>query len=179
MVAGSRVLSWSEMDSPVGPITLALSSKGVCHLNYMSGEKAIFSLERWAKEWFGSVRLERNDREPAEVIQQLNEYFAGKRQQFDLPIDLYGTAFQKLVWQQLLMIPYGEVRSYKDVAQAMGAPKAVRAVGGANNRNPVSILVPCHRVIGSNGSLVGYGGGLKIKEYLLRLEGALPSQAQT
>ncbi|GGA55343.1 methylated-DNA--protein-cysteine methyltransferase [Kroppenstedtia guangzhouensis] len=178
MVSGSRVLIWSEMDSPVGPITLVMSGKGVCHLDYMSGEKALLSLERWAKEWFGSVRLERNDTELAKVISQLNEYFAGKRQRFDLPIDLFGTSFQKLVWQQLLMIPYGEVRSYKEVAQAMGAPKAVRAVGGANNRNPVSILVPCHRVVGSNGSLVGYGGGLKIKEYLLRLEDALPAQVQ-
>lgn len=121
--------------------------------------------------------MERNDTEIAPVTRQLNEYFNGDRRQFDLPIDLCGTSFQKLVWQQLQTIPYGEVRSYKDVAQAMGAPKAVRAVGGANNRNPVSIIVPCHRVVGSNGSLVGYGGGLEVKEYLLRLEGALPTQA--
>lgn len=177
MFSGSRVLIWGETDTPVGPITLALSGKGVCHLGFMNGEQALLHLERWAKEWFGSVRLERNDTEIAPVTRQLNEYFNGDRRQFDLPIDLCGTSFQKLVWQQLQTIPYGEVRSYKDVAQAMGAPKAVRAVGGANNRNPVSIIVPCHRVVGSNGSLVGYGGGLEVKEYLLRLEGALPTQA--
>jgi len=102
----------------------------------------------------------------------LAEYFDGKRRRFDLPVDLYGTPFQLRVWRELKKIPYGEVRSYKELARAIGSPKAVRAVGGANNKNPVPILVPCHRVIGSNGSLVGYGGGLSIKEYLLKLEGA-------
>lgn len=130
-------------------------------------------LERWAKEWIGSVQVERNDAELQPVVQQMEEYFNKKRKHFDVSLDLHGTSFQKLVWKQLQNIPYGEVHSYKDVAQAIGAPKAVRAVGGANNRNPVSIIVPCHRVVGSNGSLVGYGGGLEIKEQLLVLEGAL------
>ncbi|MDA8351682.1 MAG: methylated-DNA--[protein]-cysteine S-methyltransferase [Firmicutes bacterium] len=178
MVSSARVLVWSETDTPVGPITLAMTGKGLCRLDYMDGEHAALFLERWAKERLGSVRLERNDLELRPAVQQLKEYFDHTRKQFDLPVDLYGTAFQRLVWQQLQMIPYGEVRSYKDVAQAMGAPKAVRAVGGANNRNPLSIIIPCHRVVGSNGSLVGYGGGLKIKEYLLGLEGSLPRQAR-
>ncbi|PTX63310.1 methylated-DNA-[protein]-cysteine S-methyltransferase [Melghirimyces profundicolus] len=178
MVSASRVLVWSETDSPVGPITLAMTGKGLCRLDFAKGAQAPLFLERWAKEWLGSIQLERNDLELRSVAQQLNEYFEGNRRRFDVPVDLYGTAFQKLVWQQLQTIPYGEVRSYKDVAQAMGAPKAVRAVGGANNRNPVSIIVPCHRVVGSNGSLVGYGGGLEIKEFLLGLEGALPRQAR-
>ncbi|WP_339064193.1 methylated-DNA--[protein]-cysteine S-methyltransferase [Tepidibacillus marianensis] len=88
-----------------------------------------------------------------------------------MPVDLYGTAFQKLVWQSLITIPYGQVRSYKDIAIQINAPKAVRAIGGANHQNPVPIIIPCHRVIGTNGNLVGYGGGIEIKKSLLTLEG--------
>ncbi len=102
--------------------------------------------------------------------QQIIEYFSGHRKSFDLPFAPKGTAFQLKVWKALLDIPYGETRSYKDIAIAAGNPKASRAVGMANNRNPISIIIPCHRVIGSNGKLVGYGGGLSIKEYLLELE---------
>jgi len=101
---------------------------------------------------------------------QLNEYLEGKRKVFDLPLNPKGTKFQKNVWEALCNIPYGETRSYKQIAEAVGNPKACRAVGMANNRNPIIIFVPCHRVIGSNGSLVGYGGGLDIKEKLLSLE---------
>ena len=102
--------------------------------------------------------------------QQLSEYFAGQRTVFDLPIKTAGTAFQQQVWQALKAIPYGETRSYKEIAAAIGNPKAVRAVGGANNKNPISIVIPCHRVIGSSGQLVGYGGGLDAKVFLLALE---------
>ncbi|NLC45483.1 MAG: methylated-DNA--[protein]-cysteine S-methyltransferase, partial [Clostridiales bacterium] len=98
--------------------------------------------------------------------QQLMEYFIGQRKSFDLPLAPKGTPFQLKVWKALLDIPYGETRSYKDIAIAVGNPKASRAVGMANNRNPISIIIPCHRVIGSNGKLVGYGGGLSVKEYL-------------
>ena len=101
---------------------------------------------------------------------QLSEYFRGERRQFDLPLNPRGTVFQKQVWKALLEIPYGETRSYKQIAEAIGNPKAVRAVGMANNRNPLLIVVPCHRVIGANGKLVGYGSGLDKKEFLLRLE---------
>jgi methylated-DNA-[protein]-cysteine S-methyltransferase len=104
------------------------------------------------------------------AAEQLRAYFAGELQSFDLPLDMQGTAFQKSVWQQLLEIPYGETRSYSFVARALGAPKAVRAVGAANGRNPMAIVVPCHRVIGAHGSLVGYGGGLEVKQFLLDLE---------
>ncbi len=110
----------------------------------------------------------------AEKIQpyraQLEEYFAGRRKQFDLPLDLEGTEFEKRCWQALLAIPFGETRSYADVARAIGSPKACRAVGLANRNNPVAIVVPCHRVIGANGALTGYGGGLEIKRKLLELE---------
>lgn len=102
--------------------------------------------------------------------QQLTEYFAGQRTVFDLPIKTAGTAFQQQVWQALKAIPYGETRSYKEIATAIDNPKAVRAVGGANNKNPISIVIPCHRVIGSSGQLVGYGGGLDAKVFLLALE---------
>jgi methylated-DNA-[protein]-cysteine S-methyltransferase len=104
--------------------------------------------------------------------QQLSEYFTGKRQVFDLPIEFVGTDFQKRVWSALLTIPYGEIRSYADIAKQVGSPKAVRAVGLANSKNPISIIAPCHRVIGSNGKLTGYAGGLHNKEFLLRLEHA-------
>jgi methylated-DNA-[protein]-cysteine S-methyltransferase len=101
---------------------------------------------------------------------QIEEYLAGKRKQFTLPLVMHGTEFQTAVWRALQKIPYGETRSYKEIAAAIGRPKAVRAVGMANNRNPISIIVPCHRVIGHDGSLVGYGGGLPLKQYLLELE---------
>lgn len=101
---------------------------------------------------------------------QLKEYFEGRRKKFDLPLDLKGTEFQKRVWQALLEIPWGETRSYSDIAAAAGNAKAVRAAGMANHVNPVVIVVPCHRVIGKNGSLTGYGGGLERKQFLLNLE---------
>lgn len=105
-----------------------------------------------------------------EAINQINEYFDGKRKQFDLSLSIKGTEFQKKVWHALTQIPYGETRSYKEIAEIVDSPKAYRAVGMANNRNPISIIIPCHRVIGSNGKLVGYGGGIDIKIKLLDLE---------
>ncbi len=106
---------------------------------------------------------------------QLGEYFSGKRHSFDLPLAATGTAFQRAVWAALADIPYGESRSYRDIAQAIGNPAAVRAVGAANGRNPLPIVVPCHRVIGSDGSLTGFAGGLQAKTCLLQLEGVLPA----
>jgi methylated-DNA-[protein]-cysteine S-methyltransferase len=103
--------------------------------------------------------------------QQLSEYFAGKRQVFTVALDMKGTAFQKKVWAALLTIPFGETRTYADIARQLGNPKACRAVGAANGRNPVSIIAPCHRAIGSDGSLTGFAGGLDAKRYLLALEG--------
>ena len=105
-----------------------------------------------------------------ETKRQLDEYFAGKRKEFDVPTRLEGTEFQKRVWNELKNIPYGKTVTYKDIAEAVGCPKGYRAVGLANNRNPISIIYPCHRVIGSNGTLTGYGGGLDVKEKLLALE---------
>ena len=106
------------------------------------------------------------------VFRQLDEYFAGVRKTFDFPYRLHGTPFQEKAWEALRDIPYGETRSYKDIAEAIGHPKAFRAVGMANHANPIFIAIPCHRVIGSGGSLVGYGGGLEMKKALLELEKA-------
>ena len=108
----------------------------------------------------------------AEAARQLRAYFAGELRRFRLPLDLQGTPFQLRVWRELERIPYGETRSYRQIAEAVGAPRAVRAVGAANGANPIPIVVPCHRVIGAGGKLVGYGGGLPLKKRLLELEGA-------
>jgi methylated-DNA-[protein]-cysteine S-methyltransferase len=123
---------------------------------------------------FGAPAGERNDanRLMNQTADELLAYFAGKLRVFTVPLDMQGTDFQLRVWNELLKIPYGETRSYAQVAEAIGRPKAVRAVGTANGSNPVAILVPCHRVIGSSGKLTGYGGGLPLKKRLLELEGA-------
>jgi len=107
----------------------------------------------------------------SQAMDQLRRYLAGERMQFSCPLDLRGTDFQVAVWQELYRIPYGQTRTYAQIADAIGHPKAVRAVGAANGANPVAVIVPCHRVIGSNGTLTGYGGGLPMKEWLLALEG--------
>jgi methylated-DNA-[protein]-cysteine S-methyltransferase len=119
----------------------------------------------------------RNDRNPllAEAVSQLRDYFAGRLRDFRLPLDAVGSPFQKRVWGELVKIPYGQTRSYAQVAAAIGSPLAVRAVGAANGANPIAIVVPCHRVIGAGGKLVGYGGGLALKKRLLELESVEPN----
>jgi len=107
-----------------------------------------------------------------QAINELNEYFSGKRQRFDVPIKLNGTDFHRSVWEALMKIPYGEIVTYKYIAESLGKPKASRAVGQANNRNPIWIIIPCHRVVGANGKLTGYDGGVDMKEKLLKLEGS-------
>lgn len=111
-----------------------------------------------------------------QTLAELSEYFEGKRREFDIPLAPRGSAFQKKVWNALLGVPYGSVCSYGDIARRIGEPTASRAVGHANGRNPIPIIVPCHRVVGTSGALTGYGGGLHVKEFLLGLEGALPRQ---
>lgn len=139
--------------SPLGNLKITAGDQGISGIAYT--EEAVCSTD---------VPLLKK----AEV--QLKEYFEGRRKKFDLPLDLKGTEFQKRVWQALLEIPWGETRSYSDIAAAAGNAKAVRAAGMANHVNPVVIVVPCHRVIGKNGSLTGYGGGLERKQFLLNLE---------
>ena len=153
--------SHTVVDSPCGPLTLVAEGAALCGL-YMHEQR-----HRPAEATFGSAGA-------AEVFAiaetQLKEYFAGQRREFDIPLAFRGTPFQRAVWAALLDIPYGETASYGELAQLLGKPAAARAVGLANGRNPISIIVPCHRVIGSTGSLTGYGGGLERKRYLLDFE---------
>jgi len=141
--------------SPIGPLELSGTSDGIVSVSFVKTRR---SDDRNLPE---SVK---------EGIRQLDEYFKGSRKRFSLKLVLLGTPFQKLVWQQLKKIPYGKVASYGDVAMAIGHPHAYRAVGNANNKNPLPIIIPCHRVIGSDGKLVGYGSGLWRKEWLLNHE---------
>ncbi|MBM0064054.1 methylated-DNA--[protein]-cysteine S-methyltransferase [Alkalicoccobacillus gibsonii] len=161
-----------EMTSPIGPLTIVASEQGVCHLHFGTIESIHSTLRAKLLKLGMSGEWQQCSDTLSSAIEQLSEYFSGKRQAFDLPLDLCGTQFQKRVWKELSVIEFGQTRSYKEIAEAIGAPKAVRAIGGANNRNPVPIIVPCHRVIGSNGSMVGYGGGLDKKEMLLIHEGS-------
>lgn len=155
--------AFTLMQSPVGTLTLVAR-----------GERLAAVL--WEEERENRVRLgdvHRDDEQPIlrEAARQLEEYFAGKRQRFELALDFAGTAFQRQVWAALLTIPFGQTRSYSDIARQIGNPSAVRAVGAANGRNPISIIAPCHRVIGASGRLTGFAGGMPAKQYLLALEG--------
>ena len=151
---------FSTFDSPVGPITL-VGDPAALHGLYMLNHQ----------HWAGlDGRAERCDEAFNEARRQLEEYFAGTRTEFDLPLELHGTEFQLRVWEQLQGIPAGETISYAELARRIGNPAAMRAVGLANGRNPISIIVPCHRVIGANGKLTGYGGGIANKAWLLDWE---------
>ncbi|MDJ0462822.1 methylated-DNA--[protein]-cysteine S-methyltransferase [Streptomyces sp. H27-C3] len=155
-------------DSPYGPLTL-IATEGTLSAVYMTDQR-----HRPAEETFG-------DRDPGpfgETVRQLDAYFAGELTEFDLPLRLAGTPFQQRVWEQLQQIPYGETWSYGELAERIGNPAASRAVGLANGKNPVSIIVPCHRVIGVAGSLTGYGGGLDRKQRLLAFESGVAADEQ-
>jgi methylated-DNA-[protein]-cysteine S-methyltransferase len=171
MMTRTSNIYYSDMETPIGHLTLAATKKGLCWMDFNHSDTVLRALERWSRQYFLTDQMQRDDLALQDVKDQLEQYFKAGRRDFTCEIDLMGTPFQKLVWNSLLEIPYGEVRTYKEVAQTIGAPKAVRAVGGANNKNNIPIIIPCHRVIGSNGALVGYGGGLHIKEHLLELEG--------
>ncbi|GHH85622.1 methylated-DNA--protein-cysteine methyltransferase [Streptomyces sulfonofaciens] len=153
----------TRTDSPYGPLTLVATDGALSGL-YMSGQR-----HRPAEEAFGP-RADPGEAPFRAAVEQLTAYFTGDLKEFDLPLSLGGTPFQRSVWQQLQRIPYGETRSYGELADALGSPKASRAVGLANGRNPVGIIVPCHRVIGARGDLTGYGGGLDRKRRLLDFE---------
>jgi methylated-DNA-[protein]-cysteine S-methyltransferase len=155
-------LAYKTIESPVGKLKLVAS------------EKALVAI-LWEKDNPRRVRLTElvaNDRHPilVEAERQLSEYFAGKRKMFSVALDMRGTRFQQDVWETLLAIPFGQTRSYGQLAKQLGNPRATRAVGAANGRNPISIIVPCHRVIGSSGKLTGFAGGLEVKAQLLSLE---------
>ncbi|MEV6246586.1 methylated-DNA--[protein]-cysteine S-methyltransferase [Streptomyces sp. NPDC051742] len=155
------------VDSPYEPLTL-VAVDGVLSRVHMTGQR-----HRPPEETFGAP----DPRPFGEAIRQLDAYFAGELTEFDLPLHLIGTPFQVRVWEQLLRIPYGETRTYGELAEELGNPAASRAVGLANGKNPVGIIVPCHRVIGAGGGLTGYGGGLDRKQRLLAFESGTPEPA--
>ncbi len=148
------------LDTPIGELLLAGDDDALCLVSFPEGSMRRDPDPDWIY----------NEKPFAAAREQLTEYFAGERQEFELPLKLSGTEFQMSVLQALQRIPYGETTSYAEIAERIGRPKAVRAVGAANGRNPIPIIVPCHRVIGSHGELTGFGGGLDTKEALLRLE---------
>jgi methylated-DNA-[protein]-cysteine S-methyltransferase len=155
-----KQICFTHYDGPLGTMLLAADERGLRLISFALGKRP----ERPQSDW-------REDRAPfVETIRQLHAYFDGKLKNFDLPLSLEGTEFQLRVWKSLCAIPYGQTISYGQLARRIGSPKAARAVGLANGSNPIPIIVPCHRVIGSNGSLVGYGGGLSNKKALLFLE---------
>lgn len=159
------------VESPVGPLTLVAR-----------GDRLAAVL--WPQDAPGRVCLDTLQAMPAHAVlqraqRQLDEYFAGRRYRFDLPLAFTGTDFQRAVWQALLSIPYGQTRSYAQIAEQIGRPTAIRAVGAANGRNPISIIAPCHRVIGSGGALTGFAGGLATKHHLLALEARMTTVSAT
>ena len=154
--------TFMRLDTPIGVLTLAADDAGLRRIDFPPPRPP-------PEDW-----IEGDSAVLAETRRQLEAYFAGTRRDFDLPLSPQGTAFQREVWQTLAEIPYGATWSYRDLAQRIGRPSALRAVGAANGRNPLPIVLPCHRVIGANGALTGFGGGLPTKAFLLRLEGSLP-----
>lgn len=156
-------------DTPLGPFGAVFTSRGLAQLSFPPD--GLDYCEAWARRWAPQAEIAHHSAQLDRLSEQLTAYLEGSLREFSIPLDMRGTPFQRAVWEALLTIPYGETRSYAQIAQQIGRPKAVRAVGAANGANPVSIIVPCHRVVGSNGTLTGYGGGLDMKERLLQLEG--------
>ncbi len=153
---------YTVMDTPVGDIVLIADNKNLCSIYWPNQEPD--------KKKFPNLERKDHSKVLRTVVKQLYQYFEGKRPVFDLPIKMVGTAFQRKVWDALSSIKFGETVSYRDIAKKVGNPKAVRAVGAAIGKNPISIIIPCHRVIGSNGKLTGFAGGVIAKEFLLDLE---------
>lgn len=154
--------SYKLIESPVGELTLIASANGLAAILWENDDPDRVHLGPLVEDPDNAILIE--------TERQLRDYFAGRLTAFDVPLDFKGTDFQKSVWQALLTIPFGQTRSYGEIARQIGKPTAFRAVGAANGRNPISIIAPCHRVIGSNGALTGFAGGLEAKEHLLGIE---------
>ena len=165
----------TRYESPIGPLLIKEDDGFIIEISFMEADTRVKFRTTTQSDGAANAKGSKTAQSPGSsvtsaCITQLDAYFTGKLQEFTVPIKLIGTDFRKKVWAALMTIPYGETISYKELALRIGQPKASRAVGGANNHNPISIIVPCHRVIGANGALVGYGGGLGCKEFLLGLE---------
>jgi O-6-methylguanine DNA methyltransferase len=169
-----EVLYRSSLESPIGKLELMTTKNGlaVLHLGRLTRRR----LEGWARRCFPDAAIVDARKEHRLLAGQLREYFSGRRRIFDIPLDMRGSEFQKAVWTAVANIPFGSTVTYGEIAHLMGRPRASRAVGAANGANPIPIVVPCHRVIGSNGSLTGYGGGLARKRWLLAHEGVLGAE---
>jgi O-6-methylguanine DNA methyltransferase len=166
------MLYCTSFETNIGIIYIASSEKGVCKISLTLNSSSEF--KSWIKKHFNEYEIVESKKENKDAIEQIKLYLARKLKKFDLPIDLIGTDFQKKVWRETMKIPYGETITYSMLAKKIHRPNSQRAVGNALGANPLPIIVPCHRVIASDGSLGGYSGGIKIKEFLLGLEGAKP-----
>lgn len=169
-----ETLSVRRFDTPIGPLRIICSEKGLAFLElpHQSGR----GLAGWMQTHAPGAKLVERPAASDATVDQILEYTAGRRRVFSLDLDLRATPFQRAVYERVAKIPYGETVAYADIAEALGAPKAVRAVGAANGANPIPIVIPCHRVIARGGALQGYAGGLELKARLLVLEGAVPAR---
>jgi O-6-methylguanine DNA methyltransferase len=171
-----EIVHIAEFDSPIGALRIASTGSGLAYLElpHASGR----GLEGWLKRRVPEARRSSAFAPNRRAVAQILEYLEGKRSAFELPLDLRGTPFQTRVWQALLDIPYGETRTYQELARTLRRPRAARAVGAANGANPLALVVPCHRVVATGGRLGGYGGGLELKARLLAMERSRPTQGQ-
>jgi methylated-DNA-[protein]-cysteine S-methyltransferase len=165
----------SEIESPIGPLVLISTEKGLAALGFGKGEKR--RIDTWMGRVFRGAEIRPGESSHRVFARQLEEYFAGRRRVFHMKLDLRGSEFQKSVWSEVARIPFGRTATYGEIAHLVGRPAASRAVGAANGANPVSIIIPCHRVIGAGGALTGYGGGLSRKRWLLAHEGVLKADS--
>lgn len=168
----NQAIIYTRLDSPIGLVWLAASQVGVCAIGLGSEQPGSFF--SWLSKHVGPEPPHDNRQPLTTVVNQLREYFSSTRREFDLPLDIRGTDFQKAVWAEVALIPYRTTETYGEIARRIGKPGAARAVGGAVGANPLPVLIPCHRVMGAGGRLTGYGAGLEIKAALLQVEGTRP-----
>lgn len=168
----NSTIAYARMDSPVGPVWVASTGPGICLVGLGVGQLAGFFA--WLARRIGPQPPREDPTTLITALTQLREYFSRIRREFNLPLDVRGTDFQRAVWAEVAAIPYGATTTYGEIARRIGRPQSARVVGAAIGANPLPVLIPCHRVIGTTGSLTGYGGGLEIKTALLQLEGVLP-----
>lgn len=171
-----EVIHWADCDSPIGRLRVASTERGLAYveLPHANGR----GLRGWLHRHAFGAEFRGSEKHNCTYVEQLGEYFSGAREIFDFRLDIRATDFQRDVYREVEKIPYGERRSYAEIAEAVGRPNAVRAVGAANGANPVPLVIPCHRVIASNGNLHGYGGGLQLKAQLLAMESSAPAEGR-